>query len=92
MQDAVEVLRSKPWDAVSIGFGVRGNPAYTSVFEGLVNAVSDYVRPVPILLFQARPDGLSESAKRMASSGVGVAPDGRDAELNAVTQVQAYLG
>jgi hypothetical protein len=34
-------LRSKMWDAVVIGFGLRGNPDHTSLFEQLVNAASD---------------------------------------------------
>lgn len=65
LKDAAEVLGSRQWDAVSLGFGLRGQTAYTNVFEGLVNAVLEVARPVPRLLFQARPDGLSESVARM---------------------------
>jgi len=35
-----EKLRSKRWDGVIVGFGVRGNPKLTDVFEALVNTAS----------------------------------------------------
>ena len=37
-------LREREWDAVSIGFGLRGLKEHTELFEGLVNLVVE-VRP-----------------------------------------------
>ena len=41
LEKVKERLRSKPWDGVVVGFGVRGNPKLTDIFEGLVNAASE---------------------------------------------------
>ncbi|KAJ9604363.1 hypothetical protein H2200_011197 [Cladophialophora chaetospira] len=38
-----EKLGSKRWDGVMIGFGVRGNPKLTEIFETLVNSASEAV-------------------------------------------------
>jgi len=34
-------LRSKRWDGVIVGFGVRGNPKLTEIFEALINTASE---------------------------------------------------
>lgn len=39
MPEVKRHLDSGPWDGVSIGYGLRGDTAYTPLFEEIVNAV-----------------------------------------------------
>ena len=63
-----EHLRSRQWDGVATGYGVRGNTELTHLFEDLVNAVLEEVKPPPKMIFQVRPDALAEATKRVMSN------------------------
>jgi hypothetical protein len=59
-----EALRSKQWDGVSIGNGVRGSVKYTAWFEQIVNAVIQEVHPTPVLSFAVTPDKIVDAFVR----------------------------
>ena len=50
-----EKLLSKRWDGVIVGFGVRGNPELTGIFETLVNTASE-ILPGIRFGFASSPD------------------------------------
>lgn len=60
----IEALKSKKWDGVIIGYGVRGNPALNEFFEGLVNVVREYA-PQAKIGFNTSPESTLASAKRI---------------------------
>lgn len=61
-----KAIRSRPhWDGFMIGFGVRGDPAHTSLFELAVNTCIDEVRPVPRFVFNVSPDSTVEALMRV---------------------------
>lgn len=60
----VDILKSKKWDGVIIGFGVKGNPELNEFFEGLVNAVREYA-PQAKIGFNTSPDSTVAAAKRI---------------------------
>lgn len=59
-----EKLRDGPYDMVSIGFGVRGDPKLTEIFEKLVNTVSQG-QPGVKFAFQTHPQELFDAVKRV---------------------------
>ncbi|KAI0821198.1 hypothetical protein BC629DRAFT_1459142 [Irpex lacteus] len=63
-QDVVDALTSRKWDAVIIGFGVRGNPEHTVFFEWLVNAVKEKA-PQAKIGFNVDPESTLDCAKRL---------------------------
>jgi len=63
LDDIKATLASKHWDGFNVGFGVRGTPEYTEVFELLVNAARE-VAPGTKMSFNSRPDNLFESVVR----------------------------
>ena len=58
-----ENLEAKRFDAVIIGFGLRGMKENTVVFEEVVNAARE-VAPGMRLLFSEKPDGIVECLER----------------------------
>ena len=69
IEDFKATLAEKRWDGVSVGFGVRGKPELTELFEDLVNAVIEVGTKqeggVPKLCFALAPDGQLPNAKRV---------------------------
>ncbi|EIM84980.1 uncharacterized protein STEHIDRAFT_112489 [Stereum hirsutum FP-91666 SS1] len=67
----VEVLKAVKWDVVVIGFGIRGNPALTVFFEGLVDAVREWA-PQAGLGFNdgPKPEATVDAAKRVMARAV----------------------
>lgn len=65
IEDLRQKLRSQHFDGVSIGFGVRGNIELTDLFEKLVNAVIEEVKPAPKMMFSTRPSGVVEAIQRV---------------------------
>jgi len=63
-QPFIDALKSREWDAVIIGFGVRGDKQYTEFFEWLVNEIRTQV-PGAKLGFNSSPESTMESAKRL---------------------------
>ena len=63
LQEIKEILRSKHWDGLIIGFGLRGWPKYTEFFEDLVNATIE-ITPRSRLCFNSTPDDLYETIVR----------------------------
>ncbi len=59
-----ERFRSKHWDGVIVGFGVRGNPDYTEIFETLVNMASEIVPGVQFG-FTSTPEDLFPCLQRV---------------------------
>jgi hypothetical protein len=57
-------LRGRDWDAVLIGFGVRGTPAHTPLFEAAVNMCRVVVPNTP-MMFSAGPDKCLEACCRI---------------------------
>ncbi|KAF3911463.1 hypothetical protein ABW20_dc0105726 [Dactylellina cionopaga] len=57
-------LKEKSWDAVIIGFGVRGNPPLTEHFEALVNIVREHDANIK-LGFNSQPADTVDVAKRL---------------------------
>ncbi|KAM0754520.1 hypothetical protein T439DRAFT_321561 [Meredithblackwellia eburnea MCA 4105] len=64
LDGAVAKLKSKAWDIVIIGFGVRGLPEHTPMFEGLVNAVRTH-SPQAKFCFNSTPTNTVESLQRV---------------------------
>lgn len=54
----------KKFDGVSIGFGVRGNPGLTPLFEDLVNTAIQEIKPPPKLIFTENVDKLYVAVRR----------------------------
>ncbi|ROV95998.1 hypothetical protein VMCG_07995 [Cytospora schulzeri] len=64
--DIKEAIKSRPqWDGVMIGFGMRGDPVLTPLFELAVNTCIEEVRPVPKFAFNVSPDSTVEALKRV---------------------------
>lgn len=59
-----ESLKAGPYDMVSLGFGVRGNPKLTVVFELLVNTCSQG-QPGVRFSFPTHPQELFEAVERV---------------------------
>jgi hypothetical protein len=59
----VHELKSRHWDGVAIGFGVRGKQELTVWFESLVNTVVE-LSPQTKLLFNSSPSSTLDSARR----------------------------
>ena len=61
-------IKSRRWDAVTIGFGVRKNPDLTPLFEKLVNMSiqegGGEARP-PKMIFPLGPTNVMESIRRV---------------------------
>lgn len=66
---AVEQVRAAlghdPWDVVMIGAGVRSVPAYTELFEAVLNLAHD-LAPGARFAFNAGPDTTLEALQRAA--------------------------
>lgn len=62
--DLKETLKDGPYDMVSIGFGVRGDPKLTEIFEKLVNTVSQ-VQPGARFAFLTHPQDMFAAVKRV---------------------------
>jgi hypothetical protein len=65
LEAARKVLKSKYWDGISIGFGVRGQKEYSEVFEKLVNICLEEVKPAPKMLFPVGPNQLFLAVQRV---------------------------
>jgi ubiquinone/menaquinone biosynthesis C-methylase UbiE len=65
---SVETLRTSlketEFDALIIGYGLRGMKELTVLFEGIVNCTR-VTRPEVKLLFTTRPDGVMEALERL---------------------------
>jgi hypothetical protein len=64
-QQFTEVISSRQWDAVIIGFGLRGFPQYTVFFEWLVNEIKNKA-PGTKIGFNSSPESTLDAAKRLA--------------------------
>lgn len=58
-------LKCRTWDGVMIGWGIRGIPEHTELFEELVNMVVAEVKPAPKFIFSLKPDGLIDAIQRV---------------------------
>lgn len=56
-------LEGKKWDGIVIGFGVRGNPEMTVLFEEIVDAVRKHA-PQAKLMFNSSPETSLDAIKR----------------------------
>lgn len=66
MEEIKSLLRSKQWDGVACGFGVRGTRDYTALFESVVNAFITEVQPhPPRVMFPVGPDDISNAIARV---------------------------
>lgn len=65
MEEVRSLLRTRAWDCVGVGYGVRGNLEMTPLFEMLVNAAVEEVKPVPKFSFATSPTLLFEGALRV---------------------------
>ena len=63
-------LKGRFWDGVMIGWGIRGVPEHTELFEALVNTVVAEVKPVPKFIFSLKPDTLIESIQRVLGKDI----------------------
>lgn len=61
LQPFTDILKSRKWDVVIVGFGVRGNPNHTVFFEWLVNEIRERV-PEAKLGFNWEPGNTIDSA------------------------------
>lgn len=61
--DVTEALRSRKWDCVLIGNGVRSIPRNFLLFELLVNLVHEHA-PQARICFNTKPDDSAESVRR----------------------------
>ncbi|KAF3922150.1 hypothetical protein ABW21_db0201509 [Orbilia brochopaga] len=59
-----EKLKERKWDAVIIGFGVRGQPPLTTHFEAVVNMVREHDAGIK-LGFNTIPSDTVQAAKRL---------------------------
>ena len=57
-------LRSKNWDGVIFGYGIRGTPSVTVFLENIVNAARE-ITPETKMGFNTKPQDLYETAIRM---------------------------
>lgn len=64
VDDVKALLKEKSWDGYLVGFGVRGDPSLTAVFEDLINAGRE-IRPETRMGFNTNPLDLLETAKRI---------------------------
>lgn len=66
VDDIKKAIKSRPqWDGVMIGFGVRGDPAHTPLFELAVNTCIEEVRPTPKFAFNVSPNSTVEALIRV---------------------------
>ena len=64
-QPFTDVVTSRKWDAIIIGFGVRGMPQSTEFFEWLVNEIKEKA-PQSKIGFNQSPESTLDAAKRLA--------------------------
>lgn len=69
LDDVKKVFTSRHWDGISIGFGVRGTPELTGLFEDLVNMAVAEMKPTPKFMFALRPDSLFRTVQRAFPEG-----------------------
>lgn len=53
------------WNGVMIGWGIRGMPEHTELFEELVNSIVAEAKPAPKFIFSLKPDGLIDAIQRV---------------------------
>lgn len=59
-------IKSRPqWDGAMIGFGVRGDPALTTLFELAVNTCLEEMKPTPKFAFNVSPSSTVEALLRV---------------------------
>ncbi|KZP06487.1 hypothetical protein FIBSPDRAFT_842083 [Athelia psychrophila] len=63
LQGLVALLKKNDYDAVVVGFGVRGSVDLTEFFEEIVNTVKD-TAPRARLLFNSSPPSTLDAVKR----------------------------
>ncbi len=63
LHQIVEALRSKPWDAVLIGNGVRSSLELTPYLEQLVAAVREHA-PQAVVMFNTTPLTCMDAIRR----------------------------
>lgn len=61
-------VRERQWDGVMLGFGIRGNPAVTELFEVAVNICVHEMRPAPRFAFNVTPTTAVEAIVRSFST------------------------
>lgn len=63
VEEVENQLKDRKWFGFMIGFGVRGTPEFTPLFEAAVNA-SREVSPQTRLMFPTGPDKIYEAIVR----------------------------
>ena len=63
-------LNGRTWDGVMIGWGIRGLPEHTELFEELVNIVVANLKPLPKFIFGLKPDGFIDAIQRVLGKEV----------------------
>lgn len=64
VQQVTELLNSKHFDVMTLGFGIRGNKEWTSLFEDLVNTARE-LSPRTKLGFSTSPADICGTIKRL---------------------------
>lgn len=64
MEDLRAKLRSKNWDGVAIGGGVRFTENLTATFEDAVNLAIEEVKPLK-MIFNSKPNNILEGVERV---------------------------
>ena len=69
ISEAKKQFQSKPWDGITIGNGVRGNPDFTNIFEKLVNLAIQHAKTadgVPLrMAFPLLPSDVTAAVLRV---------------------------
>lgn len=60
-----DLVQSKKFDCVSIGFAVRGVPEATTLFEDVLNVCAQEIKPLPKFVFALRPNMVVERVQRV---------------------------
>lgn len=63
-----EKARERQWDGVMLGFGIRGDPAMTELFEVAVNTCVQEMRPAPRFAFNVTPTTAVQAIVRSFSA------------------------
>ena len=64
LESVRQTLKSKNFDGLLIGYGLRGMKENTLLFEDVVNCARE-LRPGTKLLFATSPDGILETLERL---------------------------
>ena len=69
LEDFKKTIASRQWHGVSLGFGIRGTPELTPLFEKLMNAAIEFAQPAPRFMFPLKPDKIAEAVQRVFPEG-----------------------